>query len=91
MVAYEFLRALNATLDPAGAASAVGGTKSKSAAKKTAVSSSAAKGAVLGRLSGLHRMTAFGLKYCHLSKRTVELLAVSILMLMRGRTHKAPT
>lgn len=76
MVAFEFLRAFNAKLDPASAsAPSGGGAKNKASAKKSA--SASAKGAVLGRHSGLHGMAAFGLTFCHVSKRTVELLGVS--------------
>ena len=104
MVANEFLRAFNSKLDPASAPAVVGSKSSKAAAKKSATAS--AKGAVLGRLSGLHGMTAFGLTHCHLSKRTVELLAVSrpcnlrcmsthimlsLLLCQTTLTHLAPT
>jgi len=76
MVAYEFLRAFNAKLDPSCSGTNARGTKAaKVAAKKAAVA--AVKGAALGRLNGLHGMSAFGLTRCHLSKRTVELLEVS--------------
>jgi hypothetical protein len=52
------------------------GTVSTAAIKKAVASS---KGAVLlGRTNGLHRMTVFGLKYAHLSRRTVALLEVSV-------------
>jgi len=74
MVAFEFLRAFNAKLDPASAPSSGGGAKNKAAAKKSAAAS--AKGAMLGRFSGLHGMAAFGLTFCHISKKTVELLSV---------------
>lgn len=72
MVAFEFLRAFNAKLDPTSALSSTGG-KTKADSKKTAAS---VKGAVLGRLTGLHSMAAFGLTYAHLSKRSVEQLGV---------------
>jgi len=76
MVAYEFLRAFNAKLDPSSSGTNARGTKAaKVAAKKAAVA--AVKGAALWRLNGLHGMSAFGLTRCHLSKRTVELLEVS--------------
>ena len=75
MVAFEFLRAFNTKLDPSSPGTNARGTKAaKVAAKKAAVA--AVKGAALGRLNGLHSMSAFGLTHCHLSKRTVELLEV---------------
>lgn len=69
MLVYEFLKAFNQKLDPA-ASRAVG------AAKKVAAAS---KAILLGRQNGLHRMTAFGLKYCHISKKSVGLLEVLLL------------
>jgi hypothetical protein len=59
------------------------GTVSTAAIKKAVASS---KGAVLlGRTNGLHRMTVFGLKYAHLSRRTVALLEVSVSALAEHR------
>lgn len=73
MLVYEFLRAFNQKLDPAA-------SKHISAAKKVAAAS---KAILLGRQNGLHRVTAFGLKYCHISKKSVGLLEVSLLSTMR--------
>lgn len=73
MVAYEFLRAFNAKLDPA--TGTLSETKGKAVSKKS--SAAAVKGAALGRLRGLHGMTVFGLVYSHISKKAVELLRVS--------------
>lgn len=77
-LAHEFLRAFNAKLDPAGSGPL--GKATTAAAVKKAMAQS--KGAVLlGRQSGLHKMTTFGMKYCQLSKRTVALLEVDSLPL----------
>lgn len=67
MLVYEFLRAFNQKLDPAA-------SKNISAAKKVAAAS---KAILLGRQNGLHRVTTLGLKYCHISKKSVGLLEVS--------------
>lgn len=73
MLVYEFLRAFNQKLDPAA-------SKSLSAAKKVAAAS---KAILLGRQNGLHRITTFGLKYCHISKKSVGLLEVIMFRLQQ--------
>jgi hypothetical protein len=81
-LAFEFLRTFNSKLDPSGGLMNKG-TVSTAAIKKAVASS---KGAVLlGRTNGLHRMTVFGLKYAHLSRRTVALLEVSASALAEHR------
>ena len=77
MNAHEFLKALNAKLDPAAATEGKSGAAAAGGTKKAVA---AARGAVFGRVSGLQRMTVFGLKYCQISKKTVGLLEVCYVL-----------
>ena len=67
MRAYEFLKAINAKLDPAEK-----DLVTKISGKKTAK----LRSAIPGRENALHHIAVLGLKLCLLSKKSVEQLKV---------------
>lgn len=72
--AAEFLKALNALLDPTGEIGGLPANKEKTDKAKS--KSSKAPKAAHGRTNPLRKLSAFGMSFHHLSKKTIGFLEV---------------